>query len=349
MKASKRINECQRAIMSTKVFSGAAASLLKRPKLRFHIHEPVLFDFPQQTSIINKVVLKSEATKLIPHLQRNSLEKSFHNVMIDSIEDAQDDNDVKSLYRKVYKPFLKDYELGKYFTNAAIVNQIRSYLSSNLKLRDDCSGFLQSIANDNDSSFGILRSDYLKTVGVMDQHYDNLLYHVGKRSNVLLKCHFSKPLSPLMNAQNEFTINDYLKGQCRLRSTDYFLINSPTQAESLTTLAFKLSMKVVLITEPYFERPTSMLTGAIERYDVARVANDLNECELIKHQLSEMNQITVKNLNEFQKFIQIVHHGECEKRLSLDETSFWGKLQQMELSILGELESKIYEPSRKAY
>lgn len=346
--------------MSTKALQRVARSALRGPKIRLHFHEPVLFDFPKQTTLINRAVLKAESSKLIPELQAGSLQKSFDNVMMDGVEGVIDDNGLKSLYRKVYKPFLKDGDLAKYFSNAAIVNQVGSYLSSNLKLRDGAHGLLDYVADKGTGTVGagILRTDYLKTVGVIDQHYKTLLFRVGEKagnSTFLTKFKPSRPMSSFDSLQNELTVLEYLEkvGQGSSNTTDYLIINCPAQAESLTTLAFKLGMKVVVITEPYFEKPTSTLTDLIYRFKEANRLDNAGECKHIKTQLSNLDQIAVKDLDGFLDFLQIVQE---EKSMaskshlsSVDESSFWGKLYQMELSILGELESKMYEPVRKSY
>lgn len=256
---------------------------------------------------------------------------------------AKNDNEVKSLFRKIYKPFLGSSALEAHFRDAAIISQIRNHIYDRLELRDDAKNLLAQLYKNDTAKIGVLRSDYLPSIGVMVYHFKNVLYNVGRRTTRLNGTPFSETLIPGQNLTNEGHIESYLKKFEPSDALDYLIINSPTQAEALTTMGFKLGMKVILVTEPFFEKPTSTLTGLFSRYENIKGSTtvfDIGERKAIQNELSQMNQIAVKDLTELKMLMTIIQDQPSAKRQTELKSSFWGKVQQMEMGILGELESR---------
>lgn len=314
-----------------------------KQKFRFHFHDSALFDFPKQASLINKVVLKSKAPKLIPQSQQDLLQTSFENVMKNDACSAKNDNEVKSLFRKIYKPFLDSSNLEAHFRDAAIISQIRNHIYNHLELRGDAKKLLAQLYRDDSASIGVLRSDYLPSIGVMVYHFKNVLYNVGRRSTRLNGTPFSETLIPGQNLTNEEHIASYLKKFEQSDAMDYLIMNSPSQAEAMTTIAFRLGMKVILVTNPFFEKPTSTLTKYFAHYQKIKHSDsvlDISERKSIQTELAQMNQIAVKDLSELRMLMNTIQENPSPKKQRDSKTSFWGQVQQMELGILGELESR---------
>ncbi|CCH43339.1 hypothetical protein BN7_2887 [Wickerhamomyces ciferrii] len=312
---------------------------MKRIRARFHIHDSVLLRFPSQTSIINQVVLKSKAKEMIPPVQEKHLQESFQSLVDEQLGDTKCDSDIKGLFYRVYKQFLRDRDVKQYFGDSAIVHQIRIHLKGNLKTRKDGLDFVRKLKKEG-IEYGILKSNFLRTLGLMDNHYSRLLTDISKRSNIPIADVKTSQILPSSDSfANEGIIMDYLdQFNHRSKINDYLVINSPQAAEALTSMGFKLGLKLILVTDPFFEKPTSTLTTMIEQYKEAKKTQNEVLCENIRDEMGSLNQITVKTLNEVHDFIDIINDTKVKE--PINGNSFWGTLEQMELSILGNLESR---------
>ncbi|KAH3674455.1 hypothetical protein WICMUC_003292 [Wickerhamomyces mucosus] len=320
--------------------------------IKFHFHEQVLFNLQPQVKVINKILLNNEKTKLIDSKQEESLQKSFNNYLLKFSDEELNlqvfngsNYDLNKRLQQIYYPFLTKDQLQQFFNprlrNLAL---LKKEIFEHHRLINESFNILKKIdESDSKMSFGILRSSYFPSLGIIN--YNQLLRFTNKRlfkNFTLENDSFSEILSDIDNYKNEIILKKYLNSKINKDTNNYFVINSPLKSEFFINLSNKLginNLKIILITDKlYFQQGSnSNIEHLLYKTDQSLRIENYLEIDKIQNEILSKHLIVVKNLKELKKMIRVLNFDKTDQINSIHHLH---KLTSLELDILGQIETK---------
>lgn len=317
-----------------------------RPKqrtLKFHIHDSLLFQQEPQTQCINRALLRNDAQHWITNAEMEAVQKSFDTLVSGYNVGQMNGNDLMKLYAKVYYPFLNKTQVRDSFKERNM-SKLQSYVTKHVRLTQEGSFLLKTISQSKSMDFGVLRGQYFASLGFSPIAYGHLL---NSSNRTLFQGHnkqninFSKVLTKVDGEASVLAMERYLKSSSSLHKStqlkNYLVVNSPQECEMYANLAQRFGTRIVILTGQNFERSESSVAPLLYDYQMAKLRASWDQCGEIRNALTSLKFLPMRDVNELLQFITVVEEKVGESALaSFDET-----LRQMELSILGHVETDL--------
>jgi hypothetical protein len=262
---------------------------------------------------------------------------------------------MNKLYAQIYHPFLTKAQLSAYFKEPTSNNlsALKSFVMRHIRLNDSAISALEFIYQKPSFDFGILRGSYFASLGIVDD-YGKLLHNANSklfRNHMHRDVNYSSPLSSNNFKKNEEILLGYLKQSSQLHHgvsnlKNFLVVDNPNQSEFFISMAAKLGVNVIVLTESNFASPSSTINHLFQRYQMYRSQRDLFKCHEIHSQLSNMKLISMKSMKELMTFLDILQDPYLRLyqlnalNAGTSMNSFDKRLLEMELSILGDIETK---------
>lgn len=325
-------------------------SLRPKPHLtKLHIHDSVLFQQKPQTWHINRALLDNGKTQLISHGELKALQKSFESLMKGYNTGNLDYKDLIKLYSKVYYPFLRSEEIREFFGRdpRGSMARLQDYMIKHVRLTGDGISLLKHVHESSGLDFGVVRGDYFASLGITPILYGSLLRSSNK--SLFSKHHkqninYSKVINGMDGHLSATMMERYLKSSSSLHRAfnlkNYLVVNSPHESEMFVNLAQRFGISVIILTDKHFENPQSLVSPLLHDYQMCKLKGSTDQCDEIREHLSSLKFLPMKNVRELITFTNALEDVD-RKQPKFDSASFDETLRQMELSILGNIETDI--------
>lgn len=326
-----------------------------RPKPRvakFHVHDSVLFSQPPQTTHLNSALLRNETTGWVTPDELPALQRSFETLLRGYNVGAVEAADLKKLYCKVYYPFLTQQQL-KECVRDSDMTQLQRFVIKHARLTHEGSELLKRLTNAAGLDFGVLRGEYFASLGLTPVQYGHLLRSANKQifeGHDKQNYNFSKVISKSNGVTSSLNMERYLKSSSSLhRSTNlknYLVVNSPEESEMFANLAQQFGTSIVILTGTHFQSD-SLVAPLIHEYQVSKLRGSVDHCTDIRSELQSLQFLPMKDVQELIQFTSIIDDVQVpspayDSTSVLDTTSFEETLRQMEISILGNVETNLH-------